>query len=316
MRVLIYGVGALGSVYGCLLKKAGHQVFGFDREAVVKEIKTQGVKVTGIWGEHQAFLDAASSDFDGLKGETFDLIIITVKAYDTRQAASQVREMLSNSTYVMLAQNGYGNYEVAADFISDDQLILARVIFGAETIGAGSSKVTVIADDVVIGSPPNLVNKEDLLKIAEMCQQAGIPTRVSNDIMKYVWAKIIYNSSLNPLGAILEVNYGKLAEVEFSRSIMDKIIEEIFAVLGAIGQDTLWPNAQAYKAAFYEQMIPSTALHHASMLQDIQRKRRTEIDALNGAVVELGSRYGISTPVNQVVVSLLKTKEHNHLAMS
>jgi 2-dehydropantoate 2-reductase len=315
MKVLIYGVGALGSVYGCLLKLKGHQVAGIDHEAVAGQIERSGVKITGIWGEHSARLDRVVSDCDQLQGQAFDLIIVTVKAYDTRAAAAQVRGLLSESTHVLLAQNGYGNFEAAREFIPEERLILARVIFGAETLGPGQSKVSVIADDVILGSPTGKIDMDYLEKIAILCNDAGIPTRASQEIMKFVWAKIIYNSALNPLGAILEVPYGKLAEVEFSRTIMDGIIEEIFTVLQAAGQETLWPDANAYRTAFYKQMVPTTALHHASMLQDIQRGRRTEIDSLNGAVIELGEGLGVATPINQVVVNILKSKEIKHLAV-
>lgn len=127
--------------------------------------------------------------------------------------------------------------------------------------------------------------------------------------MKYVWGKIIYNSALNSLGAILEVNYGKLAEVEHSRKLMESVIREIFLVLERIGQEMLWPNSEAYIKDFYEKLVPPTAMHHPSMPQDIQRGRRTEIDALNGAVVEMGKKYGVNTPVNDIIVSLVKAKE-------
>ncbi|MGE5390935.1 MAG: ketopantoate reductase family protein, partial [Deltaproteobacteria bacterium] len=102
---------------------------------------------------------------------------------------------------------------------------------------------------------------------------------------------------------------GRLAEMEHTRQLMDSIIEEIFALLSAMGQEVLWKDAAEYKAAFYGQMIPTTAGHHASMLQDIQRGRRTEIDALNGAVIELGRQFKVDTPVNAVITALLKSKE-------
>ncbi|MEN6326104.1 MAG: 2-dehydropantoate 2-reductase [Syntrophomonas sp.] len=269
----------------------------------------KGVQVNGIWGEHEAYLDKVCSKVADVEPDDFDLIIISVKAYETAEVAGQMQKIMSPHTCLILAQNGYGNFETAARYIPQEQIILARVIFGAETLAAGSSKVTVIADDVILGSPPKIIGMDYLKSLAELFSQAGIPTRASEDVMKYVWGKIIYNSALNPLGAILEVNYGKLAEMESSRSLMNSMIEEIFAVLAAIKQETIWPDASSYLEAFYQQMVPSTAGHHASMLQDIQRGRKTEIDALNGAVVELGRQYGIATPVNEVIASLLKAKE-------
>ena len=309
MKILVFGLGALGTVYSCLLKEQGHQVSGLDREIVVKAIEQKGVHVNGIWGEHTQRLDEILTGINELAGKDYDLIILTVKSYETQAVARQIAQVTDPHTYIMLAQNGYGNFEAAAQFISPSRLILGRVIFGAETVELGMSKVTVIADDVVIGSPSNLIDAQVMEDISRMFNEAGIPTRTSNEVMKLVWGKIIYNSALNPLGAILEVPYGKLAENQHTRVLMDSVIEEIFAVLKAHGQETLWGDAESYRKAFYGQMIPTTALHHASMLQDIQRGRKTEVEALNGAVVKLGKQYGVKTPVNEVIISLLQAKE-------
>jgi 2-dehydropantoate 2-reductase len=309
MKILVFGLGALGTVYSCLLKKAGHQVSGIDRAAVTSAIKEQGVRITGIWGEHHAHLDDTAEAWSQLSDIDFDLIIITVKAYQTAAVCSQIKALIKNNTFVFLAQNGYGNYEQAVDFIPPERLILGRVIFGAVAISPGLSEVTVIADDVLLGHPHRLIEAYILRQWADIFSQAGVPTRYSPDIMEYVWAKIIYNSALNPLGAILEVPYGRLAEMEWSRELMDGIIEEIFAVLKAHGQPTPFKDAGAYREVFYGQLVPSTASHRASMLQDIQNGRRTEIDALNGAIVELGQHLRVPTPVNRVITCLLKCKE-------
>ncbi|OPX86494.1 MAG: 2-dehydropantoate 2-reductase [Pelotomaculum sp. PtaB.Bin104] len=309
MNILIFGLGALGTVYACLLKEKGHRVTGLAKKPVQEAVREHGVSVTGIWGEHQAMLDEVATGLDKLSVAQFDLIIVTVKSYDTEKAAAAIARVLTPATYMVLAQNGYGNFETAAKYIPAHRLILGRVIFGAETTGLGRSKVTVIADDVILGSPDRLIDHRQVEEIVSVCREAGIPTRYSDQVMKYVWGKIIYNSALNSLGAILEVNYGKLAEVEYSRKLMEGVIREIFAVLDRTGQEMLWPDAQAYIKDFYEKLVPPTALHHPSMLQDIQRGRRTEIDALNGAVVEMGRKHGVSTPVNEVIVALVKAKE-------
>ena len=309
MKVLVFGLGALGTVFSCLLKKKGHQVVGLDREPVLTAIREHGVKVTGIWGEHTAQLDDLQTSVEKLHERDFDLVILSVKSFDTEAITRQLAYVLNPETYLLLAQNGYGNYEAAARSIPENRLILGRVIFGAETVNLGHSKVTVVADDVVIGSPGNLIPESILESFARTINEAGIPTRISNEVMKYLWGKIIYNSALNSLGAILEVNYGKLAENEHSRELMNRIIQEIFSLLQAMGQKTLWPDAATYLQDFYAKLVPSTASHHASMLQDIQRGRRTEIEALNGAVVALGKKYKVHTPVNVVISTLVKTKE-------
>ena len=309
MKILVFGLGALGTVYSCLLQNQGHEVTGVDHVAVVDVVKKRAVQVTGIWGEHHTHLKQVARDLEAIEEDSFDLMIISVKSYETQDVALKLQKLLSDHSYVLLAQNGYGNFETAAQFLPPEQIILGRIIFGSETLQAGSARVTVIADDVILGSPSNNIDMQVLDKLAQTFTQAGIPTRASDDIMRYVWGKVIYNSALNPLGAILEVPYGKLAEISFSNELMDGIIEEIFAVLKAAGQSTLWENAESYRSDFYSQLLPSTAAHHASMLQDIQRGRKTEIDSLNGAIANLGEKYGVETPINRFITLMLKAKE-------
>jgi 2-dehydropantoate 2-reductase len=309
MKILVAGLGALGTVYSCLLKEQGHYVVGLDREPVIEAIRQQGLRVTGIWGDHQARLDEPAIDAGQIHGRDFNLVVLTVKSFDTEDVAKEIAGVFGSDTYLLLAQNGYGNYEAAARHISEHKIILGRVIFGAETIAAGASKVTVIADDVVLGSPRKLIEGRILEEFARMFCAAGIPTRASDQVLQYLWGKIIYNAALNSLGAILEVNYGKLAEIEHSRLLMDSIIRETFAVLDAMGQETLWPDADVYMQDFYGKLVPLTAAHHASMLQDIQSGRKTEIEALNGAVVDLGRKFGVNTPANEIIASLVRAKE-------
>lgn len=309
MNILVVGLGALGTVYSCLLKEQGHRVTVLAKKGAEDVLRRQGVSVTGIWGEHRAVPDRVVSDPDVIDKPDFDLILITVKSFDTYEALNKLKKLVTARTYVVLLQNGYGNFEAAACAVPKNKILLGRVIFGAETEGIGISKVTVIADDVIIGSPENLVDSRILEELAEAFQKAGIPTRTSSEILKYVWGKVIYNSALNPLGAIFEVNYGKLAENEHTKGMIDDIIEEIFRLLTVMGQETWWPDAAAYKKDFYEKMLPTTAAHHASMLQDIRRGRKTEIDALNGAIVQLGHKYKLQLPVNDFISRMVKAKE-------
>lgn len=309
MNVMVFGLGALGTVYSCLLKKAGHRVTGLARGTTAETVREKGVSVTGIWGDYSERLDAVVEAVDEIKEQSFDLVLVTVKSYATGAAAKDIATLVRHGAYVVLLQNGYGNYQSAAEHISRENLVLGRVIFGAETIAPGRSRVTVIADDVVLGSPDNLVKEEILVNLAGVFNEARIPTRASGEVMKYIWGKIIYNSALNPLGALLNVEYGRLAEIAHTRELMDGIIGEIFDLLAVMGQETFWPDAEAYRRDFYEKMVPITASHHSSMLQDIMRGRRTEIDALNGAVVTLGKEHGVTTPVNEVITRMVKARE-------
>src|SRR5205085_3884179 len=116
------------------------------------------------------------------------------------------------------------------------------------------------------------------------------------------------SAALNPLGALLGVTYGALAENRDTRSIMDVVIEEAFAVARAEGVALPWADAAAYRESFYGRLVPSTAEHRSSMLQDIERGRPTEIDAINGEVARRGLRGGLPVPVNLTLARLIRAR--------
>jgi len=282
MQILVFGLGALGHVFATLLQKAGHQVVGIGRPSVTKAIKEKGIQVKGIWGEHKANLKGVYTSVSELPSQNFDLMMLTVKSYDIKTAVESLKPLVAPNTLVMCVQNGYGNYEIASEVLGDNHVVLARVIFGAELLAPGKVKVTVCADDVIIGSPKQAISS---------------------------WDKILYNCALNPLGAILEVNYGVLGEKNELRTIMNEIIKEIFIIAKAYDIPLFWSSAESYLEHFYTKLLPPTAAHYPSMLQDIQKGKRTEIDALNGAIVRLGKNAGIKTPINSIITYLIKGKE-------
>ncbi len=305
MKFAIVGVGAIGSAYLAFLTKAGHRAVGIVKRG--REINS--IKVEGIWGNFE--IPVLTTSEPGRLDFTPDLILISVKAYDTHKALETASEIMGEDTLLMIAQNGYRNYESAIERFGEGRVVLSRVIFGSEVLSPGHIRITVNADDVVIGDPSGVIEESFLRELAETFSSAGIPTRYEREVYKFLWDKIIYNCALNPLGALLEVNYGTLAENPYTKEIMDRIIEEIFAVQERAGIESFWSSASQYKKVFYEKLIPPTRDHFPSMLRDIKRGK-TEIDALNGAISDLGSRYGVDTPTNEVITTMVKAKELLH----
>ena len=119
MKTLVVGIGALGTIFSCLLKEQGHEVVGVDSPPVVESIRKQGVRVTGIWGDHAAMLDEVTEGIEQIQRRDFDLIILTVKSFDTGLATAQIAGVVGPDTKVLLTQNGYGNYEAAAKNIPE-----------------------------------------------------------------------------------------------------------------------------------------------------------------------------------------------------
>ncbi len=302
MKFLVVGVGALGSTYLAFLSRAGYKAVGL----LKKGKKLQSIKVEGIWGEFTQEIKAIDK-LDALDFEP-DITLLTVKSYDTTQALKDIEMLKDTKSLLMVAQNGYGNYERAIEVFGKGRVILARVIFGAELLEWGRVRITVCGDDVVIGDPEGIIEESFLKDLAETFSSAGIPTRYEGEVYKYLWDKILYNCALNPLGAIFETTYGRLASNVYTKELMDKILEEAFEVIKANTIPTFWQNVEEYKRHFYQRLIPPTAEHYPSMLGDVKRGK-TEIDALNGALLELGRSKGITLPVNEVVVKLIKAKE-------
>ena len=120
---------------------------------------------------------------------------------------------------------------------------------------------------------------------------------------------MLYNCALNPLGAILDVNYGRLTENPYTMEVMDGIIDEIFNVIEASPYETLWENSQDYKDLFYSALIPDTYNHYSSTHQDIKRRIPTEIDSLSGKVIQLGEKYNINVSTNKLMYDLIKAIE-------
>lgn len=309
MNVLVMGAGAVGSVFGGFLAKAGHRVSLIGRAPHMATIRDQGLRIQGIWGEHLVTNLSTFTSASETSREDWDLVLITTKSYDTEQAVRQILPLLFEKTLVLSIQNGLGNVETIAQVVGMRRTVGGRVIFGVETIGPGRVEVTVYADKVMLGGLKGGVDHIRVEEIASAFTQAGIPTEATTDIEKFIWGKLLYSCCLNPLSALLEVAYGELGQHVETRAIMTLAIEEIFAVAQGKGVALAWNSPSEYRKLLLEQLIPDTYSHHASMLQDVRRGKRTEIDSLNGAVVRLGEEVGLQTPVNRMLTQLIKVKE-------
>lgn len=309
-RVLVAGAGALGSVFGGFLRLAGHDVTLLGRAAHLAAIRTNGLRIDGLWGEHRATDFGLAVQATDARGP-FDVVLLAVKSYDTEAMAAAVAPLLAADGVIISLQNGLGNAEAIAAHVGAARVLAARVLVGAELLGPGHVRVTVYADPVLVGAwegghPRSAVQAR---WCAERLAAAGIPAAYCDDIRAALWGKVLYNAALNPLGALLGVHYGVLGEHAHTRAIMDAVIDEAFAVACAAGVPLAWASAAAYRAVFYGRLVPSTFYHRSSMLQDLERHRPTEIDAINGQVWQRGAVHGIVTPVNELLTRLVHARE-------
>jgi 2-dehydropantoate 2-reductase len=312
LSYLIYGAGALGSVLGGFLQKIGRSVTYVGRGEHFRAIQEKGLMITGIWGDHfvpPEEIDALSGPVP--RGKKYSTILLCVKSKDTDVAAKEAATLLEEDGIMVSIQNGLNNWETIAFHVGEGRTVGARVIFGAEIPKPGLARVTVNADDVLLGEPFLPVNRL-LLQALEMdlCL-SGIPSKIvgKDAIWAAIWEKVLYNSCLNPLGAILEVPYGKLGENEETREMIKIILKEIFLVCRAKKVPLPYRNADDYYRNLMEKLLPPTKGHRASMLQDILAGRKTEIDALNGVISKYAKELSVETPYNDLLCALIKFKE-------
>jgi 2-dehydropantoate 2-reductase len=310
MNILIYGCGAVGlGIASCLLK-AGVKVSLLARPGTVEMLRQNGLVRTGIFGTYTAGPGqfTAGSSLGDLPDDTYDYILVCTKCYDTAAAAEDIArflEPLEPNSLIVLFQNGWGNAEYFTARLAKEQIYSARVITGFTRRQPHHVEITVHADAIHIGSlyhePPFEVHP-----LAAAINAGGIPCVTTDTIGKDLWAKMLYNCALNPLGAILDVPYGALADSPDTRQIMNTIIEEIYTVMHAAGFSTHWKTARQYQDIFYNKLVPPTGGHHSSTLQDLKAGRKTEIDGLTGQILKLAQQHTVSTPCNSIVYRLIQ----------
>jgi len=310
---LIYGSGAVGLGIASCLKKAGATVDLIARADTVRPLLEQGLFRTGIFGEFSAQPGTfgAFTGLDQIPDQAYDFILTCTKSFDSPDAAQDLGShpnLLAKHGKVVLFQNGWGNAEVFTDHFDKKVVYNARVITGFERSQNNHVKVTVHAAPILIGSLFD-EDRDAVKPLAAAIDAGDIPSRTTDSIEKDLWAKMLFNCTLNPLGAILDVPYGALAGHDSTRDLMDRIVEEIFAVLEATGYQTHWTRPVDFLEVFYGQLVPDTALHRSSTLQDILAGKRTEIDALNGAVIRLAQKHGLQVPCNRAVYHLVRFLE-------
>jgi 2-dehydropantoate 2-reductase len=214
---------------------------------------------------------------------------------------------LAKQGCLVLFQNGWGNADIFAQFFPQELIYSARVITGFVRL-ENCVDVTVHADAIHVG---NLYsdNVERVVPLCEAIAAGDIPCQAVREIARDLWAKLLFNCPLNSLGAIFGVPYGDLGQSKPSREIMDAIIGEVFDVMRAAGYSTHWASPEEYLVKFYGDLVPLTARHHSSTLQDLRAGKRTEIDALNGAIVALGKKHSLAVPANEIVYDMIKFLE-------
>ncbi len=313
MNILVIGSGAVGIGIGSSLLSQGVDISFLASKNTARKMKEDGIKRTGLFTNYtfnpQEF--NVYESYEEIPKKTFDYVLITSKTTsndDISKKLNENRDILKDDFTILIIQNGFGNDQLFLRYFKTTEVYCARIITGFTRPERNISEVTVYTEPILLGSLQG-ENIEHLKTIADKITASGIKCELSYELDKYLWAKMLYNCSLNALGAILDVTYGKLTENEYTKEIMNNIIDEIFDVIAASPYETLWNTPDEYRKIFYTKLVPDTYNHYSSTHQDIKRKIETEIDTLNGKVIELGEKYGVDVSTNKLIYNLIKAIE-------
>lgn len=301
MRICVVGSGAMGSLYGGTLAKAGHHVDLVDAwPEHVDIINRDGFRMSGATGEFHLPLKASTDvrDFAG----TADVVFLHTDTNSTRKAAESAGIALNADGFVLSLQNGIGNVEALSEVLGANRVCGGVSYHSATMSGPGHALHT--------NPGPTYVGEQDgskstrITALAEAMATAGFDPHVVDNLQGAIWTKFVLNCGVNALCAASGLRCGEMARNEGTSRLQDKILEEVMAVVSAKGiklsiED---PIALVKHESLARYNIPSMMMH-------IQLGRKTEIDAINGALVREAEALGLSVPYNDALSMMIKGRE-------
>ena len=301
MRVAIVGCGAVGSLFAANLAQLDDVevwAFDLDREHVAA-INEHGLRLSGageVVGKLSATTDAAElppSDFG----------IVATKCMHTAAAIEATAGAFANGS-ICSVQNGVGNEEVLAQHV--ERVIRGTTFPAGRVVEPGHVQWDVKGDTTIGPFEPSPAPMAEVERLADACTRGGMPTQAVADARGPQWRKLIFNAATNPIGALTGLTHGRVVEDAGLRRLVSQLVDEGKAVAAAQGIEL---------DADPEELIDHAARpdvaydHKASMLQDVEARRPTEIDYLNGGIARFGREQSVPTPINDAMTALIKGLE-------
>lgn len=297
MRIAVMGAGAVGCYYGALLARAGHSVTLIGRPAHVQAIRQNGLRLQTAELDVQVPLEAAVQA-GAVAGA--DVVLLCVKSYDTQDAAREMLAHLTPGALVLTLQNGVDNDERARAVLGGRATVAAAVVYVA-TAMAGPGHVRHHGRGELVIAP-----SERSEEVARQFAAAGIPTQISDNVRGALWAKLVLNCAYNALSALAQQPYGSLVQAPGVTDVIADIVAECLTVARADGVAVPGDVAAAVRG-----IAATMPGQYSSTAQDLARGKPSEIDHLNGYVVQRGVALGVPTPLNralQVIVHLAEAR--------
>jgi 2-dehydropantoate 2-reductase len=302
VKVCVVGCGAVGSLFAANLASLDDvEVWAYDlAQAHVDAINASGLRLTGAGDVHTTGIRATSA---AAELPPCDFGIVATKAMHTEAAISATAHAFADGA-VASVQNGVGNEEALAPHVA--RVIRGTTFPAGKILEPGVVQWDVKGDTTLGPFEPSPAAAAEIERLAEACTRGGMPTTAVADARGAQWLKVIFNSSTNPVGALTGLTHGRVCERPDLRRFVSGLVAEGKAVAAAQGIEL----ASDPEALIDHAAKPEVAYDHkASMLQDVEARRLTEVDYLNGGIVRFGREHGVATPLNESVVALIKGME-------
>ena len=301
MRICVVGCGAVGSLFAANLAQLDDvEVWAYDlARNHVDAINANGLRLSGagdVVGRLRATADAGELP-------ACDFGIVATKAMHTEPAIAATAHAFADGS-VCTVQNGLGNEEALAGHVA--RVIRGTTFPAGRMVEPGHVQWDVKGDTTLGPFEPSPAPLEEVERLAEACTRAGLPTEAVADARGPQWRKVIFNAATNPIGALTGLTHGRVCEDPALRKLVSGLVDEGKAVAAAQG---------IVLDADPEELIDHAARpdvaydHKASMLQDVEARRATEIDYLNGGIVRFGRELGVPTPLNEAILALVRGLE-------
>jgi len=301
VKVLILGAGAMGCLYGAALHRSGSAVTLVDvNRGHIAAINERGLELETRAGTERLPIPALLPE---QVGEVADLVVVFTKTFQTDAALAGIAAAIGPETWLLSLQNGLGNDERLARHASRERVMVGVSTLPADLVGPGH--VRSHGEGGTKLYPAFTADAGPVQAICTALADGGLPATPDPQIHAAIWAKAVFNAAMNPLCALTLRTPGFLAEHEESRALIHAVVEEGAAAAKASGVGI----EAAPIHALTEISMTDHANHEASMLQDVKAGRRTEVDAINGAIVTAAKAHGVAVPVTETLWRMVKLEE-------
>lgn len=307
MKIGIVGAGAMGSVYGAILSGSGNELWLLDVwKEHIEAIRGNGLRVEGASGDRTVRVNAT---LDAGDAGPCELVVVATKGHQTEAAVRSAAPMIGPATLVLTLQNGLGNAERMERLIGAENLLVGIAGgFGASVVGPGhvhhNGWEAIHLAEVRGGI------SDRLRAVAEVWEKAGFKVKVFDDLKPLIWGKLMGNVGFSPVCTLTALTMGEVLASPGAWSVSEALVREASAVAQAKGIRLPYDEPVSWVREFGSKMPKA----RPSMSLDIIAGRRSEIDSINGGVVQEAEALGVPVPVNRLMVSLVKALEEGRLA--